>query len=113
MFTHFKSMARKVSFLTLLISLFAFTIALAVSGDLDTTFGGDGRVTTNFGLSPGREDSVEAIAIQPNGKIVAVGRSISSSGDFDFALARYNANGTLDTTFSGDGRLITSFGGND
>ena len=38
---------------------------------------------------------------QPDGKIVAVGRHGSDS---DFALARYNTDGTLDTSFSGDGR---------
>ncbi len=48
------------------------------------------------------------VAIQGDGKIVAVG---GNGGDSDFALARYNPNGTLDTSFSGDGRQITDFGG--
>ena len=75
------------------------------NGSLDTTFSGDGKQTTDFGGF----DEANAVAIQGDGKIVAVG-----STDFsDFALARYNANGSLDTTFSGDGKQTTSFPGFD
>jgi uncharacterized delta-60 repeat protein len=79
-------------------------------GKLDTSFGGDGKVTTGFFtcvllLCIPREDIATAVAIQDDGKIVVAGSSGSQ-----FALARYNRNGTLDTTFSGDGRLLTSFG---
>ena len=48
------------------------------------------------------------MAIQGDGKIVAVGHGDSSGGDF--ALARYNPNGSLDTSFSGDGKQTTDFG---
>ncbi len=48
---------------------------------------------------------------QPDGKIVAVGTNIGP--DRDFALARYNTDGSLDTSFSGDGKLATKFGGVD
>ena len=106
MYKHLKPIFYKAVLLSMVLSLLAFTIALAASGDLDTSFSGDGRVTTNFGLAPGRADYLSGIAIQSNGKIVAVG---SSSGDF--AVTRYNVNGSLDTTFSGDGRVITNFGG--
>jgi hypothetical protein len=51
-------------------------------GDLDTSFGGDGKVTSNFGLG----GSVRAVAIQPDGKIIVFGTS-SISNDLDFALA--------------------------
>ncbi len=50
------------------------------------------------------------MALQGDGKIVAVGRAARAG---DFALARYNPNGSLDTSFSGDGKQATDFGGND
>ncbi|MEX1263453.1 MAG: delta-60 repeat domain-containing protein [Actinomycetota bacterium] len=49
------------------------------------------------------------MALQSNGKIVAAGFT-GVQGQFDFALARYNAGGALDTTFSGGGKLTTDFG---
>lgn len=73
-------------------------------GTKDTAFGTDGRVVTIFGN--GGYDMPEAIALQPDGKIIAVGMSAT----FQFAIARYNANGSLDTTFDGDGKVTTSFG---
>ena len=108
MLIQLKTLSYKVVLLSMVVGLLGFTIALAASGDLDTTFSGDGRVITNFGPSPGRVDELSGIAIQPNGKIIAVG---FSSGDF--ALTRYNVDGSLDTTFSGDGKVTTNFGGYD
>src|SRR5688572_17010421 len=102
---HLKTVLYKAPLLSMALGLLGFTIALAASGDLDTTFSGDGLVTTNFGLAPGRSDVARSIAVQSNGKILAAGHSGS-----DFAVARYNINGSLDTTFSGDGRVTTNFG---
>ena len=76
--------------------------AQAAPGDLDLTFSGDGKQTTDFGSGSG---DAAAIVRQPDGKIVAVG----SDTPRDFALARYNPNGSLDTSFSGDGRQTTDF----
>jgi uncharacterized delta-60 repeat protein len=73
-------------------------------GDLDTTFGGDGRVTTNFTSGP---EYIDALVIQTDGKVVAVGRGGGAGGRF--ALARYQTDGDLDTTFGGDGRVTTDF----
>jgi uncharacterized delta-60 repeat protein len=82
--------------------------AAAPPGDLDPTFDGDGRVTTDFA---GDFDLANAVAIQGDGKIVAAGDTfVSGSGD-DFALARYNTDGSLDTTFDGDGKVTTDFAG--
>src|SRR5262245_12063781 len=78
--------------------------AVAGPGALDPTFGSGGLVTTDFGGS----DSAQAVAIQSDGKIVAAG---SSGGDF--ALARYNADGSLDASFGGGGKVTTDFGGFD
>ena len=74
------------------------------NGALDPSFGGDGRVTTDFSR---RFDSAEGMALQADGKIVVVGGSEGLGGRF--ALARYNAGGSLDSTFSGDGKLLTNF----
>jgi uncharacterized delta-60 repeat protein len=89
-----------------------FTIALAASGDLDTTFSGDGKQIADVNVAhPGWDDRIFAMAIQSNGKIVAVGYSSDNSTDSNIAVARYNSNGSPDTTFSGDGRQITNLGG--
>jgi uncharacterized delta-60 repeat protein len=77
-------------------------------GTLDTSFSGDGRQTTNFA---GRDEST-GVALQVDGKIVAVGGT-SGIGFRDFALARYNPDGSLDPSFSGDGKQRTDFGGFD
>ena len=78
------------------------------TGALDTSFDGDGKVETGFlNFTEGH-----AVAVQQNGRIVAVG--ITDNGACcDFAVARYEANGSLDTTFSGDGKVTTSFGSDD
>jgi uncharacterized delta-60 repeat protein len=94
----------KASLLATIVSLLAVTIALAAAGGLDPTFSGDGRVITD--MNAGSSDSVGGIAIQSNGKIIAVGGS-----DNDIAVVRYLSNGTLDNTFSGDGKVTTDFGG--
>ncbi len=83
--------------------------ALAAPGDLDPTFGTGGVVTTDFGST---SDGAQSVAIQADGKIVAAGRT----GIFalsDFALARYNTNGTLDTSFGTGGRVTTNLLGFD
>jgi uncharacterized delta-60 repeat protein len=49
------------------------------------------------------------LAIQPNGKILVAGYMHNGS-NFDFAVYRYNSNGTLDTAFSGDGMVNVNFG---
>jgi len=80
------------------------------SGARDGTFGGgDGRVITNFSSG---YDYVDALAIQPDGKIVAAGTMRYFASEPRFALARYRANGSLDGTFGGgDGKVITNFPG--
>ena len=77
----------------------------AAPGDLDASFGGDGRVLTDFGAS----DVANAVAVQPDGMIVAAG-AIGGPGGSDFALARYSPDGSLDPGFSDDGRVNTRVG---
>jgi uncharacterized delta-60 repeat protein len=90
-------------------STFAFGLARYNSdGSLDPTFDTDGKVTTTFGSS---ESSAAAIVLQPDGRIVAAGNAVRSTGTIrDFALARYNEDGALDTTFDGDGKVTTIVG---
>ena len=78
------------------------------NGSLDTSFDGDGKVTTDFG---GGDDAAFSATIQSDGKIVVAGESYNGSKRFDFAIIRYNSNGSLDTTFDGDGKVTTDFGG--
>jgi uncharacterized delta-60 repeat protein len=77
-------------------------------GTLDTTFGTSGKVTTNTSISNG-EDIAYAVAIQSNGRIVAAGYAFNTATSGDFVLARYNSDGTLDTTFGTGGKAITNF----
>ncbi len=76
------------------------------NGSLDTGFSGDGKVVTNFPASTG--EGAEAVAIDSSGRIVAAGYA-NLSGGARFALARYKPNGSLDTSFSGDGKVVTNF----
>jgi uncharacterized delta-60 repeat protein len=79
-----------------------------VNGTLDSTFGTNGKVTT--AVSAGGDDVAYAVALQPDGKIVVAGYAQTAT-NFDFALVRYNPNGTLDASFGSGGRLTTDFGG--
>jgi uncharacterized delta-60 repeat protein len=87
------------------------------SGSLDTSFGSRGIKTIAFPGSLG-DDEVQALVIQSDGKILAAGTSEQNNpavGNFpqwEFALARYNANGSLDTTFGSGGMVLTGFGNN-
>lgn len=76
------------------------------NGSLDTTFGGTGKVTTPVGTA--QAAAAAAVAVQADGKIVVAGYAYNGSGDTDFAVVRYNSNGALDTTFSGDGKVVTT-----
>lgn len=110
LYCFFKRATWKTLLVMFLLSLLTYTKSAAAPGDLDTTFNGDGKVTTDIG---GLEDHARAIAIQPDGKIVAVGYHFTTSGPIqqsDFVIVRYKSNGVLDTTFSGDGKLTTNFG---
>jgi uncharacterized delta-60 repeat protein len=72
-------------------------------GSLDTTFDGDGKVTTDLGS----DDYASTVLVQPDGKLVAAGYTLNASGNYDFALLRYNTNGSLDTSFYGTGKVTT------
>lgn len=73
-------------------------------GFLDTNFGNGGRAITAIGTST---DTAEAIAIQADGKILVSGWANHSQG-VNFALVRYNSDGTLDTRFGNGGTVLDS-----
>ena len=77
------------------------------NGNLDRSFGADGKVTTGFGGGGG----ISALVVQADGKLVAAGAAPTVNGLSDFALARYNPDGTLDTTFGVGGTVTTDFAG--
>ena len=79
-------------------------------GSLDPTFDGDGKLTTPVSPVASSDDGAFGIALQPDGKIVVAGNAYYSMNSGDCAVLRYNANGSLDTTFDGDGKAFISFG---
>ncbi len=79
------------------------------NGTLDPAFGSGGRVTTE--IEPDNYAEALALAIQPDGKIIAAGGTSPNGGvDYVFALARYNPNGTLDPSFGSGGTTTTTIG---
>jgi uncharacterized delta-60 repeat protein len=89
-----------------------YEIALArykEDGDLDSTFDGDGRVTTDFARSG--SELAFAVAIDPGDRIVVAGRAHVRGAGYRLALARYKEDGSLDPTFDGDGMVTTDFAG--
>jgi len=75
-------------------------------GTLDSTFGGTGLVTTTVGST---NDSGQSVTVQDDGKVLVAGYSSTGSGN-DFALVRYNTNGSLDNTFGTGGVVTTPIG---
>ena len=80
------------------------TVQFTSEGVVDTGFNGTGKTTTDFTDT----DTAKGVVVQPDGKIIAVGSW--DGGKSDFAIARYNPDGTLDTTFDTDGKQNVFFG---
>ncbi|MCL0055718.1 fibronectin type III domain-containing protein [Dehalococcoidia bacterium] len=74
-------------------------------GVLDTSFGEGGITTTAFGNG---DDKATDVILDSSGRIVVSGYSYNGS-DYDFAVARYDTDGNLDTTFSTDGKKTIDF----
>jgi uncharacterized delta-60 repeat protein len=87
-------------------------VRYTANGQPDPSFGKRGTVTTAFGSFGNAQ--AQALAIQGDGKIVAVGFGAGTThgnNNVDFALARYNVNGSLDNSFGAKGEVTTNFGG--
>lgn len=81
------------------------TARFNTDGTLDTTFGGTGIVLNDFiAVQPA------AVLLQADGKIVFGGYTVVDGSNPEAAFIRYNADGTLDTSFHGNGELVTSLG---
>ncbi len=72
-------------------------------GSIDATFGSDGKVVTPIGSG---NAVARTVAVQSDGKILVAGSS-HNGANYDFALARYNSDGSLDTTFGGGDGVST------
>jgi uncharacterized delta-60 repeat protein len=81
-------------------------VRFTATGSVDTTFGNNGVVVLTFG---GSFESGAAIAVQPDGKIVAGGRADFPGTGIDMVVARLLPNGSLDPTFDTDGKAIVNF----
>ena len=98
------------TFLASLAALAGLSGLARADGELDPAFGIGGKVTTAFGVPAATATSV---VLQPDGKIVAAGWLFDETANIDFALARYNADGSLDNSFGIGGRVRTDFFGLD
>ena len=99
---------KRLVFFTRIPALILPSLLWAAPGDLDTTFDTDGLVTTSTGDGT---ESPRAIALQEDGKIVVAGSVRTTAGaEPDFAVVRYNTDGSLDTAFDSDGIVTTPIG---
>src|SRR6266542_3914997 len=80
-------------------------VRYSVNGTLDTSFNKTGKATADFGA----DDFGRSVGMHGDGKIVVTGYATAGNTE-KFALARYNADGTLDTSFGGTGRVMTDVG---
>jgi uncharacterized delta-60 repeat protein len=96
---------------------FSFAVArFTANGTLDTSFGTGGQASAEFFAPPmqGAQEFARAVLVQPDGKILVAGSA--RQGQIRFApiqgaLARFNANGTLDTSFGTGGKILSTSGG--
>lgn len=98
---------KRIKRLFLALILCLTTISFAQDGTLDTTFDIDGKVTTLFETNL---SNINHLAVQPDGKIIAGGTVFATSSIYSqFALARYNQDGSLDDTFGVGGKAASDF----
>ena len=102
-----KTSRRAGAILTVLLAASLLTAVViapagAADGDLDPTFDGDGRVVSDLGF----DERADAVAVQPDGRIVVAGTGCGG----DLLVARYGVDGSLDTSFDGDGWVCIDVG---
>src|SRR5436305_222441 len=98
----------KICFLFLFVSVissFLYVLPSYAAFSLDPSFGTGGKVITSFGT----DAYAMHVAIQSDGKAVAAGYN-SNNGHKNWAIGRYNTDGTLDTSFGTNGIVIRTFG---
>ena len=82
-----------------------WVVRLTQGGQPDSSFGGGGFKQVDFGA----QEFDRGVAVQPDGRILVAGTTVSG-GNADFAIARFDSTGALDTTFSDDGKQTFDFG---
>jgi len=93
---------------------FEFAVArFNPDGTIDTSFGTGGRVSTEFFAPPlqGAQEFAAAVLVQPDGKILVSGSARQGQNRFapiQGAIARYNPNGSLDSSFGADGKILST-----
>ena len=98
---------KKILFISVLMLMYVSKI-FSQAGKLDNTFGNGGKVSTLVGTV---ESDGKAVAVQSNGKILVAGTYWSTSRNrYDFSVARYNLDGSLDNSFGGNGKAWADFG---
>jgi len=79
------------------------------NGVLDVTFSGDGKNTEDFDLGGAEHDMAFGVSLEPDGGIVVAGQVDGPSGNKDFGVARFVANGNLDSTYGSSGTMTVDF----
>ncbi len=97
-----------IYYLPLVLLLFTAKLTFAQDGALDSNFGTNGKVTTDIGSST--TDVGRDVAIQSDGKILVCG-SARDAFSYDFAIVRYNSDGSLDNSFGTSGKVTIDFDG--
>ena len=82
----------------------------ASNGGFDSSFGSGGKVMTQLGLGSQPLSAVAALAIQPDGKILAGGDASPASGNPAFMVERLGTNGTPDAAFGSGGKVVSQLG---
>lgn len=87
-----------------------FTLArLDANGTLDSSWGSGGKSTASFGNGSINSDFAAAVAMDAAGRAIVVGTTTANSTGKDFAVARFDVAGTLDSTWGNGGRVTTDF----
>ncbi|MBI4403125.1 MAG: hypothetical protein HY537_03145 [Deltaproteobacteria bacterium] len=96
-----------ISLVGAFLSVILISCGKSDTATVNTPFGTTGYVLTDF--NSGNESRVKSIAVAADGKILAVGWTSGSNNTTDIALARYNTDGSLDSTFGTGGKVTTDF----
>jgi len=83
---------------------------LTSTGGWDSSFSGDGRIVQQIGKAAGLAEWVSSLAIQPDGKIVAVGQAADSNNQVELLATRLTSGGGFDSSFSGNGIVLDQLG---
>ena len=82
---------------------------LKTNGTVASSFGSNGIILEDFDLINPSGNNYYDILVQPDNKIVGVGfLHYNTNDEYDFAMARYNSNGTIDSTFALNGQFVDS-----